>query len=203
MADRSLYANYKPIKFDFDQKLAPRLGAIYDVFGDSSLKVFGSFGIYYDVMKLYMAEGAYGGFKWWTSYYNLDNPQWWNIAASGDISNREDQAAGGKYMGSRNWRTTSWDTTDTDLNPVSQSEMSFGAEKKMTEEISVSARFVYKHLIRTIEDVGVLVQDAQGNYSEQYYIGNQRLDPSVSEGADSPTSSGPPPSPRESTTGST
>ncbi|MCK7477081.1 MAG: hypothetical protein M0C28_05865 [Candidatus Moduliflexus flocculans] len=29
---------------------------VYDVFGDSSLKVFGSFGIYYDVMKMYMAE---------------------------------------------------------------------------------------------------------------------------------------------------
>ena len=64
---------YKPIQFGFDKKLAPRLGVVYDVFGDSSLKVFGSFGIYYDVMKLYMAEGAYGGFKWWTSYYTLDD----------------------------------------------------------------------------------------------------------------------------------
>ena len=169
-----LYADYKPIKFGFDQKLAPRLGVVYDFFGDSSLKLFGSFGIYYDVMKLYMAEGAYGGFKWWTSYYTFDNYDFTKIAASGDITNKADQAAGGTYMGSRNWRTVSWDTTDPDLKPVSQSEVTFGAEKKVTEEISFSARLVYKHLIRTIEDVGVLLEDppGSGNFSEQYYIAN-------------------------------
>ena len=166
------FANYKPIQFGFDKKLAPRLGAVYDVFGDSSLKVFGSFGIYYDVMKLYMAEGAYGGFKWWSSYYALNDPDFLKIAASGDITNKTDQTAGNVYGGSRNWRTVSWDTTDTGLKPVAQSETSFGAEKKISEELSFSARFVYKHLIRTIEDVGVMIKDAQGNYSEQYYIAN-------------------------------
>jgi hypothetical protein len=166
------YADYKPIQFSFAQKLAPRVGLVYDVFGDSSLKVFGSFGIYYDVMKLYMAEGAYGGFKWWTSYYTFNDYDYTKIAASGDITNQADQAACGVYMGSRNWRTVSWDTTDPDLKPVSQSELSLGADKKITEEISFSARLVYKHLIRTIEDVGVLLQDAQGNYSEEYYIAN-------------------------------
>ncbi len=166
------YADYKPIQFSFAEKLAPRVGLIYDVFGDSSLKVFGSFGIYYDVMKLYMAEGAYGGFKWWTSYYYFDNYNWPNIAASGEVSNAADQAAGGRYAGSRNWRTVSWDTTDPDLKPVSQSELSFGADKKITEEISFGARIVYKHLMRTIEDVGVLMQDADGNWSEEYFIAN-------------------------------
>ena len=43
----------------------PAWDSIYDVTGDSSLKVFGSYGIYYDVMKLYMA--AYGAFGGWTS----------------------------------------------------------------------------------------------------------------------------------------
>jgi Carboxypeptidase regulatory-like domain/TonB-dependent Receptor Plug Domain len=158
----------RPIKFGFDKKMAPRLGAIYDVFGDSSLKVFASWGIYYDVMKLYLAEGSYGGFKWWTSYYNLDNYNWPSIAASGDINNKADQAAGGAYFGSRNWRVPNFDSTDPGMLPVSQSEVSFGAEKKITEEISFSARFVYKHLIRTIEDVGVL--DAELN--ESYYLTN-------------------------------
>jgi hypothetical protein len=165
-------AGIKPIQFGFGKKLAPRLGAIYDVYGDSSLKLFASFGVYYDVMKLYMAEGSYGGFKWWTSYYYMDNYNWDQIAASGDITNRTDQAAGGRYASSRNWRSVSFDTTDTGLKPVSQSELSFGAEKKITEEISFSARLVYKHLIRTIEDVGVVVQDAQGNFNEVYYTAN-------------------------------
>ena len=77
----------KPINFGFADKLAPRFGAVYDVFGDSTLKVFGSFGIYYDVMKLYMAEGAFGGFKWQTDYYTLDNPDYRLIAANGLVSN--------------------------------------------------------------------------------------------------------------------
>ena len=75
-------------QFGFGDKLAPRLGLVYDIFGDSSLKIFASFGMYYDVMKLYMAEGAYGGFKWWTSYYTLDTWDWTKIAANGDINDR-------------------------------------------------------------------------------------------------------------------
>ena len=54
------------------------------------------------------------------------------------------------------------------MKPVSQSEVSFGAEKKLTEEISFGARFVYKHLIRTIEDIGYYDAD----FNEQYFIGN-------------------------------
>jgi len=159
-------------KGKFFEKFAPRLGAVYDVFGDSSLKVFGSFGIYYDVMKLYIAESVTGGAKWWTSYYTLDNYDWTKIAASGDINNKADQAAGGTYMGSRNWRKTAFTTIDPNLKPVAQSETSFGLEKKITEDLSFSARGVYKHLIRTIEDVGILEIDADGNVSESYYQAN-------------------------------
>jgi hypothetical protein len=165
-------ASIKPIQFGFGKKLAPRLGAVYDVFGDSSLKIFGSFGIYYDVMKLYMAEGAYGGFKWQTSYYELNDPDWTKIASKGDITDKADIIAGNKYISSRNERTVSFDTTDPNLKPVSQAEYSFGAEKKINEELSFSARFVYKHLIRTIEDVGVLLPNPSGGFDEQYYVAN-------------------------------
>jgi len=162
------WENAKPIFFHFNDKLAPRLGAVYDVFGDSSLKVFGSFGVYYDVMKLYQAEGSFGGQKWWSSYYSLDDYDFTKIAANGSLTDRAAHAAAGKYFGSLNWRTVSFETTDPDLLPVSQSEFSLGAEKRMSEEISFSARFIYKHLIRTIEDVGVL--DSMGN--EEYYTCN-------------------------------
>jgi len=162
----------KPIKFGFDDKLAPRLGIVYDVFGDSTLKIFGSFGIYYDVMKLYIAEGAYGGFKWISDYYKLDNPNFFEIGdeyIAGDTSAaaQADQAAGGEYMGSVNYRVPSFDTTQPDMKPVSQREISFGAEKKLTEDLSLSVRLVNKHLINTIEDIGV-----EGLGGEVYYNGN-------------------------------
>ena len=48
----------RPINFHFEDKLAPRLGFVWDVKGDASLKVFGSYGLYYDVMKLYAAAAT-------------------------------------------------------------------------------------------------------------------------------------------------
>jgi hypothetical protein len=157
----------KPIQFGFGDKLAPRLGVVYDVFGDSSLKVFGSFGIYYDVMKLYMAEGAFGGFKWQTDYYTLVNPDVRVICPSGDLSDAEGQAAGGEYKGTMDWRLPSFDTLQPDMKPVSQQEVSLGVEKKLSEDLSFAARGVWKHLIRTIEDIGINTPDG-----EQYYEGN-------------------------------
>jgi hypothetical protein len=155
----------QPIKFGFGDKLAPRLGLVYDVFGDSSLKVFGSYGIYYDVMKLYMAEGAFGGFKWKTDYYELNNLDITQIAATGLLDDAVSQAAGGVYRGTMNWRLPSWDTTDPSMKPVSQREISFGAEKKLTEDLSLSVRLVQKHLIRTIEDIGVLTPEGELYYN--------------------------------------
>ena len=155
----------QPIKFDFKDKLAPRLGIVYDVFGDSSLKVFGSYGIYYDVMKLYMAEGAFGGFKWKTDYYELNNLDITKIAETGLLDDAVSQAAGGVYRGTMNWRLPSWDTTDPSMKPVSQREISFGAEKKLTEDLSLSVRLVQKHLIRTIEDIGVLTPEGELYYN--------------------------------------
>lgn len=163
----------KPIHFKFQDKLAPRLGVVYDVFGDSSLKLFASYGIYYDVMKLYMAEGAFGGFKWISDYYALQDPDWTKIAASGLLDDAASQAAGGTYAGSINYREVSFDTVDPNLKPVAQREISFGAEKKLMENLSLSVRLVQKHLIRTIEDVGVYVIDPETHAaSEVYYICN-------------------------------
>ena len=161
----------KPIKFGFGDKLAPRLGAVYDVFGDSSLKVFASFGIYYDVMKLYQAEGSFGGFKWKTDYYTLDNPNFYQIADNGILTDAANQARGGTYMGTIDFRMPSFDTLQPDLKPVCQREISFGAEKKLTEDISLSVRGVQKHLIRTIEDHG-FISTVPGNTGELYCLAN-------------------------------
>jgi hypothetical protein len=171
----------KPIEFGFADKLAPRFGAVYDVFGDSSLKIFGTFGIYYDVMKLYVAEGAFGGFKWQTDYYTLDVADYRLIAANNLLFNTGygageggetgdaavSQAAGGTYLGTLDWRIPSFDTLQPDMLPTGQQEISLGAEKKLSEDLSFSARGVWKHLLRTIEDIGIMTPAG-----EQYYQGN-------------------------------
>ena len=178
MTNDTSYPDYtaEPVKFGLGKMLAPRFGAVYDVFGDSSLKVFASFGIYYDVMKLYMAELTFGGWKRKQDYYSLNTPDWTLIAASGAFDDRASQSAGGTYIGSLDFLPPSFGRVDTGLKPTAQREISFGAEKKLMENLSLSVRFVQKHLIRTIEDVGVFETvtnpDGTVDWTETFYVTN-------------------------------
>src|SRR5262249_43305239 len=63
-----------PIKFGFGDKTAPRLGFAYDLKGDGRQKVYGSWGIFYDIFKLNLPRGSFGGDKWINCYYTLDTP---------------------------------------------------------------------------------------------------------------------------------
>lgn len=176
--DDPIYANIKkPVNFTFGDKIAPRIGVVYDVFGDSSLKIFGSYGIYYDVMKLYIAVLSFGGWKHKRDYYALKDPDWTKIAASGLLDDRASQEANNTYAGTLDFLPPSFDRVDPDLRPASQSELSLGAEKKLMENLSLSVRLVHKHLIRTIEDVGALewVYDpstGSNTLQEIFYITN-------------------------------
>lgn len=158
-----------PIQFGFGDKIAPRLGFAYDVFGDSDLKIFGSFGIYYDVMKLAMAEGSYGGFKWISHYYNIQNPNW-ETFANVDV-HPVDVYNGNPYLESRNWRIPSFDTTQPDMKPFSKYEYTLGVQKKITEDVALSVRFLHNTIVNAIEDIGV--QYPEG---EIYFNGNPGSD---------------------------
>ena len=154
------FKDLKPIEFKFVDKLAPRIGFVYDVFGDATTKVFGSYGLYFDVFKLYMAAHAYGGFKWSQAYYTLDDYDWDTLGVDGNYP--------GTFMGVINWRPPSFDSTDPDLKPMSQQEISFGVERELRENLSASVRVVNKHLRYAIEDVGVYI----AGYGESYYTTN-------------------------------
>jgi len=154
------FKDLKPIEFKFQDKLAPRIGFVYDVLGDASTKVFGSYGLYFDVFKLYMAAHAYGGFKWSQAYYTLDNYDWDTLGVNDNYP--------GTFMGVINWRPPSFDSTDPDLKPMSQREISFGLERKLMDDLSASVRVVNKHLRYAIEDVGVYI----AGYGESYYTTN-------------------------------
>jgi hypothetical protein len=153
------YKDKVPLDLGFADKLAPRVGFIYDVFGDSSLKVFGSFGIFQDCMKLALPEGSYGGFSWISNYYELDTSDWDQIGVNGNFP--------GQSWGSKNWRIPSIDLTDPDIKPMSQREISFGFEKKINDNLSTSVRVVNKKLLEAIEDIGILMPAG-----ETYFIAN-------------------------------
>jgi hypothetical protein len=148
------YKNVKMIDFKFGDKLAPRVGFIYDVLGDSSLKIFGSYGLYYDVFKLYAASAAFGGVKQKWASYTLDTYEWNKIGINGYYP--------GTLLEVADYYPVSRDIVDPNLKPMSQREFSFGAEKKIMENLSATARLVQKSLRNTVEDV-VLTQP-DGSY---------------------------------------
>ena len=142
--DDPAYENAKPIDFKFKDKLAPRLGFVYDVLGDSSLKVFGSYGIYYDVFKLYVAGASFGGSKSKLASYTLDTYEWDKIGVNGYFP--------GTLLEVYDYLPVTLDNIDPALKPLSQREFSFGAEKKIMENFSATVRLVQKNLHNALED---------------------------------------------------
>ena len=141
-----------PIQWGFGDKIAPRIGFIYDVFGDASTKIFGSYGLFYDVMKIGVANSYFGGFKKWNEFYTLDDWDFYKIG-NGNYP--------GTYITTYNMRIPAFDTVDPDIKPTSQREIAFGVEHKLMENISVSLRVVQKSLRNTIEDIGVIKEEGE------------------------------------------
>lgn len=156
-SDNPDFKDLKPIDFPFSSKMAPRLGFVWDVKGDSSLKVFGSMGWFYDVMKLYMASGSYGGFKWKSAFYTLDDYRFDQIGVNGNFP--------GTLLKVYDFRVPSFDSTQPDLKPMGNREISFGVEQKLRDDLAFSARLVNKKLTWTIEDIGVLTEEGESYFT--------------------------------------
>jgi len=156
-----IYASItRPVDFGFEDKISPRLGFIYDIFGDSSLKVYGSFAIYQDVMKLNMAANALGGFKWKSAYYTLDDWDFTKIGVNGYYP--------GTFLAMFDHRPPVFDTIDADMKPFTQREIAFGIDRRIAENFSLSVRVVNKAVLWAIEDCGVFVP----GLGEVYYYCN-------------------------------
>jgi hypothetical protein len=162
------------LEFPFSEKIAPRLGAAYDIFGDGRTKAFASWGIFYDIFKLELPRGSFGGDKWLEYYYTLDTFDWTNLTAG---ANCPPACSGTLIRGPIDFRHVSgaFDPAhptdggiDPDLKPMRMQEATAGVEHQLNDRMAVSVRYVHKQLDKAIEDVGAL--DAQGN--EIYVIAN-------------------------------
>ncbi|HBY58395.1 MAG TPA: hypothetical protein DEH78_01145 [Solibacterales bacterium] len=152
----------KAIKFPFSDKFAPRIGVAYDLTGQGRTKIYGSFGLFYDLMKYELPRGSFGGDKWVDYVYTLDDP---------DITKIRPGNTPGRLIESVDWRIPSNapdnNTIDPNLKPMRSRLFDFGFEHSMNAGLVASARFSHRTLDRTIEDVGTLTP--QG---EVYYIAN-------------------------------
>jgi len=71
-ASSTAHLNAKPIDYSWTDKIAPRIGLAWDVFKDGRMKVFGSYGKFFDIMKLNVAISSFGGQYWDDCAYTLD-----------------------------------------------------------------------------------------------------------------------------------
>jgi hypothetical protein len=124
-------------------------------------------------MKLEMAQGSFGGFKWWSDYYLIDdsNLDW---TQSGGLNGEGPYP--GPFIESKNWRPVSFDDLDPDLLPMRMTEVVGGLEWEVQPRTALSFRFVHKNLDQAIEDVGRLTLEG-----ESYYITNPGRGYSVSK----------------------
>jgi outer membrane receptor protein involved in Fe transport len=152
------------MSFSWGQKIAPRLGAAYDIRGDGKSKLYGSWGRYYDWTKYELPRGSYGGDTWQIYYRALDTLDLGSL----NLSNMPGADLWVVPGGFRDRRVPSFESTDPNIKPMFQDSTSIGLEQQIGSDMVFGAHFVHNNLGRTIEDIGAL--DAQGN--EAYIIGN-------------------------------
>jgi hypothetical protein len=142
------------IKFGFGDKIAPRIGAAYDLFGDGRMKIFGAYGRYYDWTKYELSRGAFGGDIWKVYYRSLDDPNWITTA---NVNNTPGRDLWGSASGFRDRRVPNFETVDPDIKPMSQDSFNLGTEYQLGRTTVLAINYVHNNLVRTIEDIGLLV----------------------------------------------
>jgi hypothetical protein len=150
-------------QFGFRDKLAPRLGASYDLLGDGRIKLFGSWGRYFDWTKYSLARGSFGGDYWHIYYRSLDTLAIDTL----NINNLPGRDLWRNPTGFRDLRATSIGSTDPNIKPMFQDDVSAGVDYEFNPTTVFGAHYVHNNLRRTIEDFSVLL-----NGNNVYRIGN-------------------------------
>jgi carboxypeptidase family protein/TonB-dependent receptor-like protein len=164
--------------FDYGDKLAPRVGFAWDVNSDQKLKVYGSWGRYYDISKLNI-RGSFGGEKWIEYLYPLETLDWQTVANGCSLSTNNPAINPCPGLGSAttiNLREPSDPNdplfgVDPNLKPFEQEEYQLGADYQLTTNTVVGLRYVNKDVKHAIEDLGFAYCDGSA-CSEGYNIGN-------------------------------
>jgi hypothetical protein len=182
----------EPINFGWGDKLAPRVGAAWDVFKDNKMKVFGGYGQFYDQMKLNVAISSYGGQYWQECWYALMSPSLSSINPVYDSNNRDcegftagsqsngvtSSTTGTYFLENQNLRA--WPTscatcsltqegTAPGLKPYAEHESDFGIDYQIKPTLAFEARWDRRRLDHVIEDSSIYNVNTA---SETYVIVN-------------------------------
>lgn len=187
-------SGFPGISFGWGEKIAPRLGASWDVLRNGKLKIYGSFGEFYDIMKYDSPRGSFGGDYWHDCTYALDNPDYRLFVPvrgadghfcepTGGLSSASTVPAGARLIQNDDFRVTSNNPTGAcdanqatpgscvaslkALKPTKQREFVLGVDWAITPRLALETRWARKRMVRAIEDTGVI-----GPNGEIYSINN-------------------------------
>jgi len=166
---------FPAVEFGWGDKIAPRIGGAYDVLHNSKLKVFASYGKFYDIMKMGLARGSFGSDYWHDCIYALDDANYTGITpiyplGGGCPATGAAPGVGvGRFIENVDFRATKADPRDPaiapNMKPMMQHEYAAGVDWAITPSWSLETRYSRKRLDRTIEDMAIT--DNLG-----FYIGN-------------------------------
>lgn len=128
---------------------APRLGASWDVFGDSSLKIYGNLGRYYLALPNSVAIRGASASTYTNEYFtytNIDangNPTGLTALGPGPVSSN------GEYGQAPDARSI----TATDLDSQYQDELILGFDKTLGDNWVTGAKVIYRKLQTAIDDI--------------------------------------------------
>src|SRR5208282_6061474 len=174
----------KPINFSWSDKIAPRIGAAWDVFKNGKTKVFGSYGVYYDMMKLNLAISSFGGQYWNDCVYALNSAGSTALSQIDATFGSDGRACEGlnpaqgasfasgttpadlTFIENGNFRTPEYVIPN--LKPYRQHDTAFGVDYQLNRSVALEARWDRRRLDHAIEDAALF----NPIYGEVYTIVN-------------------------------
>jgi len=162
------------IDFNWTDKLAPRLGAAFDVTGDGKTKVSAFYGLFYDRFKLTMARRTFGGESYHSLYFELFDGDTINMINRQTITGGRDFIVGSECSPNTaaipgygrvrcDQDTSSGDpNVDPNLKPFTQSELTFSVQRQLNTDYLFTARYTRKEVVRAVEDVAMPDPDDPG-----------------------------------------
>ena len=145
------------IEFGWKDRLAPRIGGSYDLFGNGRVRLFASWGRYFDWTKFDLARTVFGGEIWKTYYRSLDSPDVFSLSLN-NMPGRDLWNPGVTEYRDRRSAVAGLNSVDPNLKPTSQDQWSAGVDYQWKPDTLIGVRYLHQKLRRAVEDLAVLTR---------------------------------------------